>query len=45
MPDHNKRFAIAAEQEGSAFVTDTTGAWREILCIQEEAGSWATTTR
>ena len=25
-----------AEQEGSAFVTDATGAWREILCIQEE---------
>jgi len=34
--DHNKRFAIDAEQEGSAFVTDTTGAWREILCIQED---------
>ncbi len=36
LPDHNARFAIAAEQEGSAFVTDTAGAWREILCIQEE---------
>lgn len=34
--EHNKRFAVAAEQEGSAFVVDTTGAWREILCIQEE---------
>ena len=34
--DHNKRFAIEAEQEGSAFVADATGAWREILCIQEE---------
>jgi len=34
--DHNKLFAIAAEQEGSAFVADTTGAWREILCVQEE---------
>ena len=34
--DHNARFAIDAEQEGSAFVIDATGAWREILCIQEE---------
>jgi transposase len=34
--DHNRRFAIAAEQEGSAFVAETTGAWREILCLQEE---------
>jgi hypothetical protein len=33
---HNERFAIEAEQEGSAFVTDATGAWREILCIQED---------
>ena len=34
--EHNARFAIDAEQEGSAFVADATGAWREILCIQEE---------
>jgi len=34
--DHNKRFAITAEQEGSAFVVDAIGAWREILCIQED---------
>jgi transposase len=34
--EHNARFAIAAEQEGSAFVADTTSAWREILCIQED---------
>jgi transposase len=34
--EHNGRFAIDAEQEGSAFVTDATGAWREILCIQED---------
>jgi transposase len=33
---HNERFAVAAAQEGSAFVTDTTGAWREILCVQED---------
>ena len=36
MTEHNKRFAIVAEQEGSAFVADTTGAWREILCVQED---------
>ena len=34
--EHNKLFAIDAEQEGSAFVTDTVVAWREILCVQEE---------
>jgi hypothetical protein len=34
--DYNARFAIGAEQEGSAFVADATGAWREILCIQED---------
>jgi transposase len=34
--DHNKRFAIIAEQEGSAFIADAMGAWREILCIQED---------
>jgi len=34
--DHNARFAIDAEQEGSAFVADAAGAWREILCIQED---------
>jgi hypothetical protein len=36
MAQHNKRFAIAAEQEGSAFVADKMGASREILCVQEE---------
>jgi transposase len=34
--EHNKRFAVAAEQEGSAFVADAASAWREILCIQED---------
>jgi hypothetical protein len=33
---HNARFAVAAEQEGSAFVADAAGAWREILCIHED---------
>ena len=36
IPEHNKRFAVDAEQEGSAFVADGTGAWREILCLQED---------
>jgi transposase len=36
MAAHNERFAIAAEQEGSAFVADAMGAWREILCVQED---------
>jgi transposase len=34
--EYNERFAVAAEQEGSAFVADTMEAWREILCIQED---------
>ena len=34
--EHNKRFAVGPEQEGSAFVPDAAGAWREILCIQED---------
>jgi transposase len=34
--EHNERFAIQAEQEGSAFVTDAMGAWRDILCVQEQ---------
>ena len=36
LAEHNAAFAIAAEQEGAAFVADKAGAWREILCIQEE---------
>ena len=36
LPEHNVRFAVAAEQDGSAFVADAAQAWREILCIQEE---------
>jgi len=33
---YNAAFAVPAEQEGSAFVPDALGAWREILAIQEE---------
>jgi transposase len=36
IPAHNARFAIPAEQEGSAFVAIPGVALAEILCIQEE---------
>src|SRR4051812_19826747 len=36
LAQYNAAFAIAAEQEGSAFVCDRTAAWREILSIQED---------
>ncbi len=36
LPDHNARFAIAAEQEGWAFVMEKEGAGSEDPWIQEE---------
>jgi hypothetical protein len=36
IPAHNARFAVKAEQEGSAFVNITGVDLGEILCIQEE---------
>jgi transposase len=33
---HNGQFAIAPEEEGTAFVPDREGAWRDILCVIEE---------
>jgi transposase len=36
LPEHNGRFAVAAEQAGSAFVADAAGAHRDILCVHEE---------
>lgn len=33
---HNRQFAIAPEEEGTAFVPDREGAWRDILCVVEE---------
>jgi transposase len=36
IPAHNARFAVKAEQEGSAFVTITGVDLNEILCIQED---------
>jgi transposase len=36
IPAHNARFAIKAEQEGSAFVAVPGLALAEVLCVQEE---------
>jgi transposase len=36
LPAHNARFAVAPDSPGSAFVPDRDGAWRDILCIQED---------
>jgi len=36
IPQHNAAFAVEAEQEGSGFVPDRTGLWRDILCVQED---------
>ena len=36
VPAHNARFAIKAEQEGTAFVAVAGVDLREILCVQEE---------
>jgi transposase len=36
MAEHNRLFAIAPEEEGTAFVADRDGAWRDILCVVEE---------
>jgi transposase len=34
--EYNTAFAVQPEQEGSGFVADRAGLWREILCVQEE---------
>jgi hypothetical protein len=36
MAEHNALFAIAPAEDGTAFVADRTGAWRDILCVIEE---------
>ena len=36
IPDHNARFAVEAEQDGSAFVAIPGVDLSEILCVQEE---------
>ena len=35
LPAHNARFAMAAEEEGTAFVSVAPEQWREVLCLQE----------
>lgn len=36
VPEHNARFAVTAEQPGSAFVAARPEQWRDVLCIQED---------
>lgn len=36
MADYNAQFAVAALEEGSAFVADAAEVWREVLCITED---------
>lgn len=35
LPAHNARFAVAAEQDGTAFVPVAPAQWREVLCLQD----------
>ena len=35
LPEHNARFAVAAEETGSAFVPCRPEQWREVLCVRE----------
>jgi hypothetical protein len=34
--EHNAAFAVEPEQAGSGFVPDSTGQWRQTLCVHEE---------
>ncbi len=36
MAEHNRLFAVAPEEEGTAFVADRAEMWRDILCVIEE---------
>jgi transposase len=36
VPEHNARFAVTAEQPGSAFVAARPEQWQDVLCIQED---------
>ncbi len=36
LPAYNAAFAVAPDEAGSGFVPDTAGAWRDILCVQED---------
>jgi transposase len=35
LPAHNARFAVPAEEPGTAFVPVAPAQWREVLCLQE----------
>jgi len=35
LPAHNARFAVPAEEPGTAFVSVAPAQWREVLCLQE----------
>ena len=35
LPAHNARFAVAAEQPGTAFVEVAPAQWHDVLCLQE----------
>ena len=35
LPEHNARFAVKPEQDGSAFVACRPEQWREVLCVHE----------
>jgi transposase len=35
LPAHNARFAVAAEEQGSAFVPAAPHQWRDVLCLRE----------
>ena len=35
LPEHNARFAVAPEQDGSAFVAGAPEQWREVPCRHE----------
>jgi hypothetical protein len=36
LPAHNTRFAVKAEEAGSAFVPVAEAQWHDVLCVQEE---------
>jgi len=36
LADYNRAFAVAPTEEGTAFVADAAGIWRETLCVVEE---------
>ena len=36
LPEHNRRFAVAPEEPGAAFVPCPPERWREILCVHDE---------